>query len=169
MIEQFAYQEFSSVEIENLRTGLKKIELELNINPEKWKDFLEDPMSYLSEFNITLLESFQSNAELIISFNETAISVLIPSKMIFNKCLGCKIGIIILFYSLMGHVGYMINITIEMLRTVLDGLGKWLGGTSDDSDRLIKKLSALIDHLTISELALTICRQSGHCSYATKY
>lgn len=165
MVEQYAFQEFSQLEVENLKTALEEIESELTRDPNKWNDFLDDPLFYLSGFNITLLESFRTNTEIARNFNETAISILKP-KLIFNRCLGCKIGVMIFFYALIGQVGYMISISIEMFKTVLDGLEKWFGQTSAESDSLLKKLSALIDHLTISELALTICRHSGHCSYS---
>jgi|GEM_PF-2329211 len=161
---QFAYRPFSTEEIENLNRELEKIRLNLEDSPNNWDNFINSPISYLAKFNITLLNRFQNNSKLAEQFNDELSKILRKIRRIFNKCLACKIGVMIFVYALIGDVGYMINFTLDLLNAALSVAEKYLKGTSRDSNSLLNRLSSTLDQLSIPELALTICRHYKQCS-----
>lgn len=164
---QFAYRPFSTEEIENLNVELEKIKLNLEDSPNNWDNFINNPISYLAKFNITLLNRFQTNSILAEQFNDGLRKILRKVGRIFNKCLACKIGVMIFVYALIGDIGYMINFSLDLLNAALSVAEKWLKGSSRDSNSLLNRLSATLDQLSIPELALTICRHYKQCSEPT--
>lgn len=166
--QDFAFQPFSIEEIENLKSGLLKLESDLKQNPENWDAFIDDPIAFFDRFNISVLRRFRANPEAVKRFNKTIKNTFKKLGNIFNRCLACKTAVIIMFYSLMGSTAQMFDITIVLFKTLLDGVEKYFGGTSNDSNSLLKKIGSLVNQLTISELALNICKYYGQCPVAAE-
>jgi len=167
MAEAINYEAFSENEIQNLQEGLIQLELELLVQPDLWYDFINDPISFLSRFNISLLNRFKSKPHFAGHFNETVRSILGKFERIFNRCLACKLGVIILVYSLIGHVGEIIEITIDSIRALRYAFEKLFGGTSEAFESLSKKLESRLKQLTIPGLALTVCQYYKQCPVLT--
>lgn len=161
--QQYAFQPFSNDEIENLREEMKKLEISLD-HAENRDSFFENPYaSLMNNFNIKILKRVRFNDDFVAVFNEN----IRKFRPLFNKCLICKVAVMILLYTLLSYTGFIDIADIPALilaSEFIKGIEDFFGGTRTEIEKLLKIIKETLKALSVPNIALQICQYFGFCS-----
>lgn len=156
-------ENFSDAEIDNLRNALGEIDKELQINPSSKELLISKPLSFLKKFKIKIIDYFNESKELVRRFTSSINELFKNINSMANQCIVCKLGVILLCYSILGKAKIGWDLTKAAIDKVAEMASKLLHKTSKQATKLVEWLDSINKLFSTSELALRICQYHNLC------
>lgn len=154
---------FSENENQDLQAKMIQIEKELNANPRAKAELLQNPSIFLSRFRIKVQNYIKRSRDLLNRFNNSVRNLFTHLADMANKCLACKVAVLLIFYAILGKAGGAWHLTVGVCNVILEQVNKFFKDTGKSANQFCEWLSKLADNVQPHELALKICRMHNLC------
>lgn len=150
-------------EIDNLREQMAVIDFDLRYDNRLLSVFIRNPIAFLETYNIKILKYILSTKKLKKQFTVFNREILIKARGMVNRCLICKISILMIMSAVLAKLELAWENCIEAINKFADSINKYFGDTGVLVDSYFDKITSQLDNLTPPALALAICRHYNQC------
>ena len=150
-------------ELQNLKEGLDKAMAELQSKKDSLDKFSDRPIEFLNKFGIDILEYIRKSRNLRERFITGVREIIGSFRHIVNKCLRCKIAVLLILLGTLGKSGMVWGGLMEALDKVMDSVKNFFEHTSSQMDRALRSIEAQLNGIRPANIALRICESLGYC------
>jgi len=156
-------EKLSNEELKNLEENLNKAMAELEKEKGLMDRFYHQPIEFLKNFGIKIMNYIQKSADLAKRFVNGIRDIIDGVKRIVNKCLRCKTAVLCILIGTLGKSNLVWGAVVGAMDFIKDSVKQFFDKTGKEVDKAFSFIDNTIDKMRPSHLAILICQSLGYC------